>query len=76
MEQRYKRAADWDLITSAAQSSATPVIGNGDILTLYEVRLCTELLPDPVLPQPVCNGWQKQSCAYAQCTRLLPVCRT
>ena len=37
MEQRYKRAADWDLISSAARASTTPIIGNGDILTLFEV---------------------------------------
>ncbi|KAK9868063.1 hypothetical protein WJX84_011334 [Apatococcus fuscideae] len=38
MEQRYKRAADWDLIAAAARSSAIPIIGNGDILTLYEAQ--------------------------------------
>lgn len=37
MEQRYKRVADWDLISTAARSSSIPVVGNGDILTHYEV---------------------------------------
>ena len=38
MEQRYKKPADWSLISTTAQAAAVPVIGNGDILTYYEVR--------------------------------------
>lgn len=40
MEQRYKKAADWGLISQlvAQQDSSPPqhIIGNGDILTHYE----------------------------------------
>jgi tRNA-dihydrouridine synthase 3 len=37
-EQRYNRAADWDLIGRVAVERGVPVIGNGDILTHYEAR--------------------------------------
>ncbi len=37
-EQRYSRAADWDLIGRVAAERRVPVIGNGDILTPYEAR--------------------------------------
>ncbi len=37
-EQRYNRAADWDLIGRVASERGVPVIGNGDILTHYEAR--------------------------------------
>ena len=37
-EQRYSRAADWDLIGRVAAERGVPVIGNGDILTHYEAR--------------------------------------
>lgn len=37
-EQRYSRAADWDLIGRVAAERGVPVIGNGDILTPYEAR--------------------------------------
>ena len=37
-EQRYNRAADWDLIGRVAAERGVPVIGNGDILTHYEAR--------------------------------------
>ncbi len=37
-EQRYSRAADWDLIGKVAGERGVPVIGNGDILTPYEAR--------------------------------------
>ena len=39
MEQRYKRAADWGLVQQAADHLTVPVIGNGDVLTYYEVTL-------------------------------------
>lgn len=42
MEQRYKRAADWGLVQQAATHLTVPVIGNGDVLTYYEV--CRKLL--------------------------------
>jgi tRNA-dihydrouridine synthase 3 len=37
-EQRYSKAADWDLIGRVAAERGVPVIGNGDILTHYEAR--------------------------------------
>lgn len=37
MEQRYKRAADWGLVQQAAHQLTVPIIGNGDVLTYYEV---------------------------------------
>jgi tRNA-dihydrouridine synthase 3 len=37
-EQRYSKAADWDLIGRIAAERGVPVIGNGDILTPYEAR--------------------------------------
>jgi len=37
-EQRYSRAADWDLIGRVAAERGVPVIGNGDVLTHYEAR--------------------------------------
>jgi len=37
-EQRYSRAADWDVVGRVAAERAVPVIGNGDILTHYEAR--------------------------------------
>jgi tRNA-dihydrouridine synthase 3 len=37
-EQRYSKAADWDLIGRVAAERTIPVVGNGDILTPYEAR--------------------------------------
>jgi len=37
-EQRYSKAADWDLIGRVAVERGVPIIGNGDILTSYEAR--------------------------------------
>ena len=37
-EQRYSKAADWDLIGVVAAERGIPVIGNGDVLTPYEAR--------------------------------------
>jgi tRNA-dihydrouridine synthase 3 len=37
-EQRYSKAADWDLIGRVAAERKIPVVGNGDILTPYEAR--------------------------------------
>jgi len=37
-EQRYSKAADWDLIGRVAAERTVPVVGNGDILTHYEAR--------------------------------------
>ena len=37
-EQRYSKAADWDLVGRVAAERRVPVIGNGDILTAYEAR--------------------------------------
>ena len=35
-DQRYSRAADWDLIGRVASERSIPVVGNGDILTHFE----------------------------------------
>jgi tRNA-dihydrouridine synthase 3 len=37
-EQRYTRAANWDLVGVVAAERGIPVVGNGDILTHYEAR--------------------------------------
>jgi tRNA-dihydrouridine synthase 3 len=37
-EQRYSRAADWEIVGRVAAERSIPVIGNGDILTHYEAR--------------------------------------
>lgn len=37
-EQRYGRAADWEAIGRVAAERSVPIVGNGDILTLYEAR--------------------------------------
>ena len=37
-EQRYKRPADWGAVAGVASAGSGPVIGNGDLLTFYEVR--------------------------------------
>lgn len=37
-EQRYSRAADWEVVGRVAAERSVPVIGNGDILTHYEAR--------------------------------------
>jgi tRNA-dihydrouridine synthase 3 len=37
-EQRYSKAADWELIGRVAAERGVPVIGNGDVLTAYEAR--------------------------------------
>lgn len=39
---RYKKPADWALISKVVQSTDVPIIGNGDILTFYEVRSVSE----------------------------------
>jgi tRNA-dihydrouridine synthase 3 len=37
-EQRYSKAADWDLIGRVGAERGVPVVGNGDILTHFEAR--------------------------------------
>jgi tRNA-dihydrouridine synthase 3 len=37
-EQRYSRAADWDLIGKVASERGVPIVGNGDILTPFEAK--------------------------------------
>ncbi len=37
-EQRYRRAADWELIAAVAAAVPVPVLGNGDILTVWDAR--------------------------------------
>lgn len=38
VEQRYTKSADWDLIARLSSELTIPVIGNGDLLTHFEVR--------------------------------------
>lgn len=65
-EQRYTKSADWGLIERSAEDYSVPVIGNGDILTHYEVSkewasratiFCTDLKPfspwSRICPTPV-----------------------
>jgi tRNA-dihydrouridine synthase 3 len=51
-EQRYNKAANWDLISRVAGAASVPIIGNGDVLTLFEVmwlrRTSSLLHPDRV----------------------------
>lgn len=35
---RYKKPADWRLISQVAADHQVPVVGNGDILTYYEAQ--------------------------------------
>ncbi len=37
-EQHYRRAADWDVVAQVAAAVEIPVIGNGDILTPWDLR--------------------------------------
>ena len=37
-QQRYKRSANWDIIQEMSQRSRIPIIGNGDVLALHEIR--------------------------------------
>ena len=37
-EQRYTKAADWQLVSQLASERSIPVIGNGDILTWHEAE--------------------------------------
>ena len=52
MEQRYKRAADWGLVQQAANHLTVPVIGNGDVLTYYEVNMHGHAVSMAVLSYP------------------------
>ena len=36
--QRYKRSADWDIIAQVAEALTVPVVGNGDILTPWDLE--------------------------------------
>ena len=40
-EQRYNKAANWDVISRVAGAASVPIIGNGDVLTLFEVMCRT-----------------------------------
>lgn len=37
-EQRYSRAADWNVIARLVSERRVPIVGNGDLLTHYEAR--------------------------------------
>ncbi len=37
-EQRYSKAADWNMIARLVSERRVPIIGNGDLLTHYEAR--------------------------------------
>ena len=43
---RYSRAADWDTIQRIASSLSIPVVGNGDVLTLFDVQRRKREYPD------------------------------
>jgi len=36
--QRYSRSARWDLIDQAQQTAEIPILGNGDLLTVWDLR--------------------------------------
>ena len=36
--QRYKKAADWGIVEEIARHSDIPIVGNGDVFSLYEVK--------------------------------------
>lgn len=52
-EQRYTRAADWSVIARLAAERGIPVIGNGDLLTWYEVE----------------DRWKESGCASVMLAR-------
>ena len=52
-EQRYTRAADWDIVALVAAAVTIPVIGNGDLLTWFEVA----------------DRWQAAGCAGVMLAR-------
>lgn len=37
-EQRYTRAADWDLVKQLVAERSIPIVGNGDLLTWHEAK--------------------------------------
>lgn len=37
-QERYRRPADWVAIEAAAAASGVPVVGNGDLYTLFEIE--------------------------------------
>lgn len=37
-EQRYSKAADWELVRELKETLSIPVIGNGDLLTHWEIK--------------------------------------
>lgn len=37
-QQRYKRSANWEIIQEMSSRSDIPIIGNGDVLALHEIR--------------------------------------
>mmetsp|Transcript_29553 Transcript_29553/g.49675 ORF Transcript_29553/g.49675 Transcript_29553/m.49675 type:complete len:310 (+) Transcript_29553:2-931(+) len=39
MDQRYRSAADWDLIAAAAESVDIPIVGNGDVLSYVDANV-------------------------------------
>jgi tRNA-dihydrouridine synthase 3 len=41
-EQRYRRSADWAAIAEVAEAVTIPVLGNGDILTPWDLPRCLE----------------------------------
>ncbi len=53
-EQRYSKAADWDLITRMATECPVPVLGNGDILIPWEAR--HRLESSPVVGAVIARG--------------------
>jgi tRNA-dihydrouridine synthase len=39
MDQRYRSAADWDLIAAAAETVDIPIVGNGDVLSYVDANV-------------------------------------
>ena len=51
---RYRKPADWELLTDLAARHAVPLIGNGDVLTHYEV--CTDFALSEIPLYQLCWG--------------------
>jgi tRNA-dihydrouridine synthase len=78
-EQRYKKAADWGLLSQLVQQNrSTPIVGNGDILTHYEAAdrwqaaKCTALMVGRgALIKPWCVRARMSACVVhvVRCAR-------
>ena len=73
MQQGYRKTADWDLIEQAAAASTIPIVGNGDVLTYYEVgtpgriakkSMCSEQLGGTHKAADACWRRRLLSCCF------------